>query len=57
MSDPLELELQMVVGCYVGAGIKPGNLQEQQVLLNTKPALQLVFTKMIFYDTFCQVDD
>ena len=38
VSEPLELELQMVVTSHVGAGnLNPGPLEEQTVLLTTKP--------------------
>jgi hypothetical protein len=36
-SEPLDLELQMVVSCHVGAGnLTPDALQEQQFLLTTE---------------------
>lgn len=38
--DPLELDLEMVVHCHVGAGNKPSPLQEQTVLLTSGPTLQ-----------------
>ena len=34
MSDPLELELQMVESCHVVLGIEPGTLEEQSGLVN-----------------------
>ena len=37
--DPLELELQTVVSCHLGAG-NPGSLEEQTVLLTTELTLQ-----------------
>lgn len=42
LSDLLKLELQMVVGCHVGAGNhqNPGSLEEQRVLLT--PGLSLL---------------
>ena len=41
VSDPLELELQLVVSHYVGAGkSNHGPLQEQSVLLNIEPSFQ-----------------
>lgn len=39
-SDPLEPELQMIVGHHVCAGNKPGLLQEQQMLLTAEPSPQ-----------------
>ena len=36
VSDPLQLDLQTVVSCHVGAG----PLEEQSVLLTTEPSLQ-----------------
>lgn len=38
--SPLELELQMIMSCSVGAGNCPGPLREQPVLLTTEPPLQ-----------------
>jgi len=39
--DPLELELQIVVSCHVGAGnLSPGTVEEQPVFLTTEPSLQ-----------------
>lgn len=40
-SDPLKLELSMIVSCYVGAGDEPGPLQECQMLLSAQPPLLL----------------
>ena len=44
-SDPLELELQMVVSCCVGAEINLGPLEEQRVLshpISLGPILELL---------------
>jgi hypothetical protein len=39
---PLELEVQMVVSCHMGAGNQTQVLEEQQVLLTTEPSPQLL---------------
>jgi hypothetical protein len=36
----LELELQTVVSYHVGAGIEPGPLEKQMMLLTPEPSLQ-----------------
>lgn len=40
-SDPLELELKMVVNHRVGAGFKPRSSTRAKSILNTEPSLQL----------------
>jgi hypothetical protein len=37
--DPLELELQMVISCHVGAETELTSLEEQLVLLTSEPSL------------------
>lgn len=37
MLAPLELELEMVVGLFLGVGMNPGGLQEHPGLLTTEP--------------------
>ena len=45
MLDPLELELQAVVNCHVGAGYtNRGPLEEQPAFLTTEPSLQPIQT-------------
>lgn len=40
-SNPLELELQVIVSCHVGAGIEPRSLGCRWVLVTIQPSLQL----------------
>lgn len=49
MSDVLELELQMVVTYYAGAGSGTWVQQEQQGFLTIKPPLQLL---TLFFEEF-----
>jgi hypothetical protein len=46
VSDPLELELEVVVALHVGAGYQPGFLKEQGALLTTEPSLQVSFSAL-----------
>jgi hypothetical protein len=48
-SDPLDLELQMVVSCHVGGCWKPdpSSLEEQPVLLTVEPSLQLMYVNIL----------
>lgn len=49
LSNPLNLEVWMVVMCIKGAG-SLGHLGEQLLLLTTEPALQrLVILKMLLF--------
>lgn len=41
-TDPLELELHMVVNCHMGPGIGVSPLKEQPLLLTTEPPLWLL---------------
>ena len=48
VSDPMELELQTVAGCQVGAG----TAREQEVLLTTEPFLEgsaIISSSSIFF--------
>lgn len=49
---PLEQELQMVVSCYVGAGMKSGSSATATSSLKYQASTLAGFTKMTFYDIF-----
>jgi hypothetical protein len=48
--NPLELELQTATSHYVGAGVEPGSLLEEQLLLwNSEPSFRPPNAKSFFF--------